>query len=261
VTACPELAYGELAELPKWLLLVTSNASVAKETMTIADIPIVNKALKKEFTVNRAPIMDLVAAQTNDPFMILVGTILSARTKDACTAAACERLFQRVTTPADLEKIPQVKLEQIIYPVGFFRDKARHLKKLPAVLQEKFNGIIPDTVEKLCELPGVGRKTANLVVALGFNKPAICVDVHVHRITNRLGLLETKNPFETEMKLREILPLRYWITWNSYLVAFGQTRCAPRNPQCDGCPIRKHCAFGQQRSSGTQGASIIVGGP
>ncbi len=212
--------------------------------MTIQDIPAVNRLLKKEFESHTAPIIELVAVQTNDPFLVLVGTVLSARTKDACTAAACGRLFQKVTTPADLERIPQDELERIIHPVGFFRDKARHLKQLPAVLQERFSGVIPDTVEELCELPGVGRKTANLVVALGFSKPAICVDVHVHRITNRLGLLTTKTPFETEMRLRDILPVRYWITWNSYLVSFGQTRCAPRNPRCAGCPIQKFCRWG-----------------
>jgi len=212
--------------------------------MTIQDIPAVNHLLKKEFESHTAPIIELVAIQTNDPFLVLVGTILSARTKDACTAAACGRLFQKVTTPADLERIPQDELERTIHPVGFFRDKARHLKALPAVLRERFCGVIPDTVEELCELPGVGRKTANLVVALGFSKPAICVDVHVHRITNRLGLLTTKTPFETEMRLREILPVRYWITWNSYLVSFGQTRCAPRNPRCAGCPIQIFCRWG-----------------
>ncbi len=214
--------------------------------MTIKNIPAVNRALKKEFASNKAPIIDLVAIQTEDPFMVLVGTILSARTKDACTAAACGRLFDKLTTPEGLEKISQKELEKTIYPVGFFRDKAKHLKKLPEVLNEKFNGVIPNTVEELCELPGVGRKTANLVVALGFNKPAICVDVHVHRICNRLGLLETKKPYDTEMKLREILPKRYWITWNSYLVSFGQTRCAPRNPNCEGCPIRSLCDFGKE---------------
>lgn len=213
--------------------------------MTITDIPAVNKALKKAFESHSAPIIDLVAVQTNDPFMVLVGTILSARTKDACTASACERLFKKVTTPAGLEKISREELEKTIYPVGFFRDKARHLKELPAVLKDKFDGIIPETVEELCELPGVGRKTANLVVALGFNKPAICVDVHVHRICNRLGLLETKKPYDTEMKLREVLPRRYWITWNSYLVSFGQTRCAPRNPNCEGCPVKPYCNFGR----------------
>lgn len=213
--------------------------------MTTKDIPSVNRALKKEFASNKAPIIDLVAIQTEDPFMVLVGTILSARTKDACTAAACGHLFDKLTTPEGLEKISQKELEETIYPVGFYRDKARHLKELPKVLKERFNGVIPDTVEELCELPGVGRKTANLVVALGFNKPAICVDVHVHRICNRLGLLETKKPYDTEMKLREILPKRYWITWNSYLVSFGQTRCSPRNPNCDGCPIKSLCEFGR----------------
>ncbi len=217
--------------------------------MTIKDIPTVNRALKKEFEAKQAPIMELIAVQTADPFRILVGTILSARTKDACTAAACARLFNKITTPDGLEKISQAELEELIYPVGFFRNKARHLKQLPGVLKEKFNGVIPSTIEELCELPGVGRKTANLVMALGFDTPAICVDVHVHRICNRLGLLATKNPYETEMKLREILPQRYWITWNSYLVSFGQTRCAPRNPNCEGCPIKSHCDFGRDKNS------------
>lgn len=209
--------------------------------MEIADIPAVNRLLKKAFESVHAPIIELVAAQTEDPFHVLVGTILSARTKDACTAGACHRLFQEVNTPDDLRKISQKHLEELIYPVGFFRDKAKHLKQLPDVLEEKFHGVLPDTVEELCELPGVGRKTANLVVALGFDKPAICVDVHVHRIMNRLGLIQTKTPFETEMTLRKILPVKYWKTWNSYLVSFGQTRCAPRHPHCDGCPIEKYC--------------------
>ncbi len=133
-------------------------------------------------------------------------------------------------------------IERLIYPVGFYRTKARHLKRLPGVLRERFGGRVPDTVEELTELPGVGRKTANLVVALGFGKPAICVDVHVHRITNRLGLVSTRTPLETEMELRRILPVRYWRTWNSYLVAFGQTRCTPRRPRCDGCPLAVWCA-------------------
>lgn len=205
--------------------------------MTPSDIPAVNRLLKTAFHSVKAPIIDLVAIQTRDPFRVLLGTILSARTKDACTAAACGRLFLKVTTPDDLRRIPLAELEQTIYPVGFYRDKARHLKALPDVLDALFGGVLPDTVEALCELPGVGRKTANLVVALGFDKPAICVDVHVHRITNRLGLVQTKTPYETEMALRELLPVRYWKTWNSYLVSFGQTRCAPRNPRCLGCPI------------------------
>ncbi|MBP5509579.1 MAG: endonuclease III [Kiritimatiellae bacterium] len=209
--------------------------------MNPSDIPAVNRLLKKEFAKQHAPIIELVAAQTRDPFHVLIGTILSARTKDACTAGAVRRLFAEISSPGDLRKIPLERLENLIFPVGFYHEKARHLKALPDVLQSKFGGILPDTVEALCELPGVGRKTANLVVALGFDKPAICVDVHVHRISNRLGLLRTKNPFETEMALREILPVRYWKTWNSYLVSFGQTRCAPRNPRCGDCPIRSFC--------------------
>ena len=209
--------------------------------MTPSDIPAVNRLLRRAFHSVRAPIMELVAAQTKDPFRVLLGTILSARTKDACTAAACGRLFEKVTTPEALREIPVETLERLIYPVGFYREKAKHLKALPDVLDGKFGGILPQTVEALCELPGVGRKTANLVVALGFDKPAICVDVHVHRITNRLGLIRTKTPFETEMTLRKTLPVRYWKTWNSYLVSFGQTRCSPRNPHCADCPIAAFC--------------------
>ncbi len=213
--------------------------------MTPKDIPAVDRALKKEFSAHDSPIIELIEAQTHDPFCVLVGTILSARTKDQCTAGAVKRLFAtakgKTFSPADLERLSQDEIEKLIYPVGFYRDKARHLKALPAVLDEKFGGKLPDTVEELCELPGVGRKTANLTVAVGFDLPAICVDVHVHRICNRLGLVETKTPFDTEMALRKILPVKYWKTWNSHLVSFGQTRCGPVRPKCDGCPIRRFC--------------------
>ena len=184
-----------------------------------------------------------VAAQTHDPFKVMVGTILSARTQDQTTAEACGRLFARVQTAADLRQVPLAELERLIFPVGFYHTKAKHLKRLPEVLDAQFGGRIPETVEELCELPGVGRKTANLVVVLGFDKPGICVDVHVHRICNRLGLLKTSTPFETEMTLREILPPRYWKTWNSYLVAFGQTQCRPVRPHCGDCPLRRWCAY------------------
>ena len=208
------------------------------------DIPAVHRALARAFATVRAPVIDLVAAQTHDPFHVLVGTILSARTQDETTAAACRRLFQRVHTPADLRQVSLVELERLIFPVGFYHTKARHLHALPDVLEEKFGGRIPQTVEELCELPGVGRKTANLVVVLGFDLPGICVDVHVHRICNRLGLLHTRTPLETEMTLRRILPQRYWKTWNSYLVAFGQTQCRPVHPRCATCPLRRWCDTG-----------------
>ena len=210
--------------------------------MTIKDIPAVDRALKKEFQAHSAPIIELIEAQTPDPFCVLVGTILSARTKDACTAGAVKRLFAAGgDTPEGLEKLSVQRLEKLIYPVGFFRDKARHLKELPRVLRERFGGVLPHTVEELCELPGVGRKTANLTVAVGFDLPAICVDVHVHRICNWLGLVKTSKPVETEMKLRDILPVKYWKTWNSHLVSFGQTRCDPVRPKCGGCPIARFC--------------------
>ena len=217
-------------------------------------IAAIDAALKAEFQAHAAPIIELVEAQTHDPFCVLVGTILSARTKDACTAGAVKRLFaagiaRRAvgTGPTDpfnaddLDRLSVAEIETLIYPVGFYRDKARHLKELPRVLKEKFGGVLPHTVEELCELPGVGRKTANLTVAVGFGLPAICVDVHVHRISNRLRLVQTKTPLETEMALRALLPVKYWKTWNSHLVSFGQTRCGPVRPTCAGCPIRNYC--------------------
>lgn len=225
--------------------------------MTIKDIPAVDKALKKEFKAHAAPIIELIEAQTHDPFCVLVGTILSARTKDACTAGAVKRLFSAETQrrggkpfrPESLERLSVEEIEKLIYPVGFYHDKARHLKELPKVLKEKFGGVLPHTVEELCELPGVGRKTANLTVAVGFNLPAICVDVHVHRICNWLKLVKTSKPVETEMVLRKILPVRYWKTWNSHLVSFGQTRCDPVRPKCDGCPITRYCHSPKKRTA------------
>ena len=211
-----------------------------------AAIPAVYRGLRRAYAEVRAPVIDLVAAQTHDPFRVLVGTILSARTKDQTTAMACERLFRRVRTPAELRQMSQAELERLIFPVGFYRTKAKHLKQLPDALEATFGGRVPDTVEALCTLPGVGRKTANLVVVLGFDKPGICVDVHVHRICNRLGLIRTRDPLETEMTLRKILPLRYWKTWNSYLVSFGQTQCRPVRPHCGTCPIRGFCNTGRR---------------
>ena len=214
--------------------------------MTLKDIPAVNRALKREFQAHNAPVVELIEAQTNDPFTVLVATILSSRTKDACTKRAILRLLESsrsrtCVAPGDLERLSEDEIRELIYPVGFYRDKAKHLKRLPKVLKERFGGVLPDNVELLCQLPGVGRKTANLTVAVAFRKPAICVDVHVHRISNRLGLVNTKTPFQTEMELRKILPRRYWMTWNSHLVSFGQTRCAPIRPKCGDCPIAKYC--------------------
>jgi endonuclease III len=205
-------------------------------------IAIVYRILKKEFAKNRVPVVDLIEAQTKDPFKILVTTMLSARTKDQTTRAAAQRLFSVMNTVDDLGTVSITALEKLIFPVGFYHEKARHLKKWPAIIKDKFKGSIPSTVEELIELPGVGRKTANLVVAIGFNKPAVCVDVHVHRIFNRLGYLVSETPFETEMLLRKHLPVRFWTTFNSYFVSFGQHTCFPRNPRCDRCPVYRYCS-------------------
>jgi endonuclease III len=205
------------------------------------NIDAVYAGIRKQFRAHRMPVVDLIEAQTHDPFKVLVSTILSARTKDQTTAAASARLFQIVKKPHDLRSISVAEIGKRIFPVGFHRNKAQYLHDLPDKLEELFGGRIPDTVDELIQLPGVGRKTANLVVSVGFRKPAICVDVHVHRICNRLGYLRTATPFHTEMRLRQILPVKYWITINSYLVSFGQHTCTPINPHCDACPIYRHC--------------------
>ena len=210
--------------------------------MRLADIPKVDRLLKREYAKHHAPIVDLVKAQTTDPFCILVATILSARTRDETTSAACRRLFDKARTPGDLARLTVRRIEKLIFPVGFYRVKAQHLKALPAALDREFGGDIPRTVDDLCRLPGVGRKTANLVVAVAFDRPAICVDVHVHRISNLFGFVRTTTPLETEMALRATLPRRYWKTWNRQLVSLGQTICTPRRPRCDACAARPHCA-------------------
>jgi endonuclease III len=197
--------------------------------------------LQNLFNTFRTPIVDLVEVQTNDPFKILITTMLSARTKDETTAKVVSFLFQCIEKPQDIDNYSLEEIEEMIYPVGFFRNKAKHLKLLPQVLKNEFNNIIPNEIDDLMKLPGVGRKTANLVRAIAFKKPAICVDTHVHRISNRLGFVRTKTPLETEMALRQKLPEKYWINFNSYLVAFGQNHCTPRNPKCKTCPIFEEC--------------------
>lgn len=199
------------------------------------------RRLQQEVSTYQVPIVDLIATQTKDPFKVLVATILSARTKDEVTAQAAARLFARATTPTELAQLSLQELEQLIYPVGFFRNKAGYLKQLPGVLEQRFKGQVPDTIEELLQLPGVGRKTANLVVAVAFDKPAICVDTHVHRIMNIWGYVHTNTPLETEMALRATLPQRYWILINGLLVAFGQGLCKPLRPHCDRCVVADLC--------------------
>jgi exodeoxyribonuclease III len=197
--------------------------------------------LEREVSGYQVPVVDLIATQTRDPFKVLVATILSARTKDEVTAAASRRLFARAGTVDELALLTVAELEKLIHPVGFFHSKAKFLSQLPNVLNEQFSGIVPQDIDSLLTLPGVGRKTANLVIAVAFNKPAICVDTHVHRIMNIWGYVQTATPLQTEMALRHRLPKQYWIGINSILVAFGQGMCKPFRPHCDRCPISSWC--------------------
>ncbi len=209
--------------------------------MISTDIDAIIKILRREVAHYKVPVVDLIQVQTKDPFKVLVATILSARTKDETTAVVCKRLFDRVEKIEDLEHVSEAELRDLIYPVGFYKTKAKHLKELPAVMKEEFDGEVPHEIDDLLKLPGVGRKTANLVRAVAFDKPAICVDVHVMRISNRLGYVKAKTPHETEIALRKKLPEKYWTTFNTLLVAFGQNICRPVSPKCSECPINAYC--------------------
>jgi endonuclease III len=183
----------------------------------------------------------MIAGQDGDPFRVLVACILSLRTQDATTGPAAARLFAAADTPAAMLTLAARDIERLIYPVGFYRTKARVILGLCRDLLERFGGRVPDDLDALLTLKGVGRKTANLVVTLGFGKPGICVDTHVHRISNRLGYVRTRDPDATEMALRERLPPRYWIGYNDLLVAFGQNVCTPISPHCSVCPVNALC--------------------
>ncbi len=198
--------------------------------------------LQKEFPKWNAPVVSLMAKRDHrTPFQILISTIISLRTKDQVTAQASERLFKIAKTPEDILKLSEEEIQKAIYPAGFYKNKAKTIKEIARIIVEKYNGKVPDTLEELLKLPGVGRKTANLVLALSFGKPAICVDIHVHRITNRLGFVKTKNPEETEKQLMEKVPVKDWNRINDLLVAFGQTICKPVSPLCSKCPVEKYC--------------------
>ena len=197
--------------------------------------------LRREAPAWNAPIVSFIAIQSRDPFKTLISCILSLRTKDQTTAIASERLFARADTPAEMLSLSAKTLERLIYPVGFYRTKARVIRGICRDLIDKFHGRVPDEIDQLMTLKGVGRKTANLVVTEAFAKPGICVDTHVHRISNRWGLVGTKTPDETEAALRRVLPRRYWIEFNGVLVAFGQTICQPVSPLCSQCPIERRC--------------------
>jgi endonuclease III len=172
---------------------------------------------------------------------VLIACILSLRTQDTTTGPAAARLFAVADTPAAMRTLPAARIARLIYPVGFYRTKARVILGICRDLLERFDGRVPDTIDELLTLNGVGRKTANLVVTMGFGKPGICVDTHVHRISNRLGYVRTRTPEETETALRATLPRRFWIGYNDLLVAFGQNVCTPISPRCSTCPVRPLC--------------------
>jgi len=183
-----------------------------------------------------------VAAETGqDPFRILIACLLSLRTRDETTGPAAARLFALASTPEGMLRLRPRRIERAIFPVGFYRTKARGLRAVCRELMGRFAGRVPSDLDDLLSLPGVGRKTANLVVTMGFGRPGICVDTHVHRITNRLGFVETRTPDETEQALRARLPRRHWIGLNDLLVAFGQNLCQPLSPRCSACPVAGLC--------------------
>jgi endonuclease-3 len=197
--------------------------------------------LKKEVRRWGVPIVTKISRKERDPFLVLVSTVLSLRTKDECTRKASGRLFALAKTPRAILSLPLDNIARTIYPVGFYNTKAKHLKQICEILLSRYDGQVPDELDELLALPGVGRKTANLVLTLGYGKPGICVDTHVHRITNRWGYVKTKTPRETEFALRKILPPRHWIIINDILVTYGQNRCAPVSPWCSQCPLVPWC--------------------
>ncbi len=183
----------------------------------------------------------IVSHYLASPFKVLISTLLSLRTKDKTTAAAAQRLFARADTPESILRIPLDNLEQLIYPVGFYKNKARTLHHVCQTLLEKYGGNVPGGLDELLTIKGIGRKTANLVVTLGFNLPGICVDIHVHRICNRWGYVHTAAPDDTESALRKKLPKKYWIEFNDLLVTYGQNVCLPVSPRCSTCPLAGFC--------------------
>jgi len=187
------------------------------------------------------PSVSIIANQLHDPYRVLVSTIISLRTKDSVTIASSENIFKLADTPQQMLKLTNQEIEQAIYPAGFYRRKAQNILDISQILIDKYQGKVPSTQSELLELPGVGIKTANLTLNLGFGIDAICVDIHVHRVSNRLGWIKTKTPEESEKALQLVMPQRFWIPLNEILVSFGQEICRPVSPFCSLCPFDKEC--------------------
>jgi endonuclease-3 len=209
--------------------------------MSPATLGRVIRTLRRQAPRWRPTAVAEVAAEQPDPFRVLVACLLSLRTQDATTRRASERLFRVADSPAALLRQPVDRIARLIFPVGFYRTKARVIRAICRDLLRRFGGEVPADLDALLTLRGVGRKTANLVLTIGFGKPGICVDTHVHRITNRLGFVRTATPEQTELALRAKLPRRYWIGYNDLLVAFGQNVCRPLSPHCSRCPVAGSC--------------------
>ncbi|MEA1957496.1 MAG: endonuclease III [Euryarchaeota archaeon] len=197
------------------------------------------QVLKERYQDKTSALMDV--STRKDPFLTLISCLLSLRTKDEVTARASERLFALAKTPEEMLNLKKGEIEAAIYPVGFYKRKAEQILGICRVLVEKYDSRVPDEIDELLKLRGVGRKTANIVITMGYNKPGIAVDTHVHRISNRLGLVETKSPYQTEFALRKTLPKQYWIVFNDLLVMHGKTICTPISPKCSICPITEYC--------------------
>ena len=205
------------------------------------NIDIVVAQLKNQMKGLPDPSVTLVGKKWKSPFLVLISCLLSLRTKDETTLPASERLFALATTPQTMVKLPVELIEKTIFPVGFYRTKSRIISKLSQDLIDRYQGRVPDTIDELLTFKGVGRKTANLVLTEGFGKPGMCVDTHVHRISNRFGYVNTKNPEETEVALRKKLPARHWMDYNAMLVTWGQNICRPISPLCSTCSVNRIC--------------------
>ena len=209
--------------------------------MRETDIQATLRILRREVSQWQEPVVGVVAKESGDPFRILIACVLSLRTKDQTTAEASRRLFSLASDPSNMLRLSRRRIQRAIYPVGFYRTKAKQIHEICRRLLTEYDGQVPDSLEDLLTLKGVGRKTANLVVTVAFGKPGICVDTHVHRISNRWGYVKTKTPEDTEQALRRKLPRRYWITFNDLLVPFGQNLCQPVSPYCSRCKLVKYC--------------------
>ena len=206
------------------------------------DIDTFVETLKENYKKWKAPVVTEVANKGASPFEVLIATLLSLRTKDEVTYKAAKRLFAVANTPDQMLKLSTKEIERRIYPTGFYPTKAKRIKQISKIIINIYDGHVPDDLDELLTLPGVGRKTANLVLIEGYKKKAICVDTHVHRISNRVGLVQTSTPEKTEFALRKLLPGKYWIQYNEILVAFGQAICRPVSPICSKCPVHHMCS-------------------